>query len=57
MDDRKQIDADRYRFGGLRVSLRGPSTFGPDDIILEEAGLYPFPKHEELDDESSSSES
>ena len=54
MDDREQ-NALRYRFGGYRYSLRSPDTYGPDDYIPEESGLYPFP-HPEAD-ESSSSES
>ena len=52
-----KTDADRYRFGGYRYSLRAPDGLGPNDYIPEESGLYPFPKCEELEEESSSSES
>jgi len=57
MTDQDQIDADRYRFGGFRYSLRAPDGYGPNEIIPEEESLYPYPRHEELEDESSSSSS
>jgi len=57
MTDQEQINADRYRFGGFRYSLRAPDGLGPDEIIPEEGSLYPYPRHEELEDDSSSSES
>ena len=57
MTDQDKINADRYRFGGYRYSLRGTDRHGPDDYIPEEESLYPYPRHEELEDDSSSSES
>lgn len=55
--ENEELEANRYRFGGFRYSLRGPANRGPNDIIPEDTGLYAFPRHEELEeDESSSSE-
>jgi len=44
IDLNNKVERDRYRFGGFRYGLRGPSTRGPNVIIPEEPGLYTFPK-------------
>jgi len=49
----------KYRFSGIKYSMRGPSTCGPSDYIPQETGLYAFPKGEEqynLENSSSSDE-
>ena len=33
----------QYRFEGFRYSLVGPSRSGPDEIVPQVGGLYPFP--------------
>jgi len=33
----------QYQYGGFRYSLRGTDTHGPDDIIPQLPGLYPYP--------------
>ena len=44
-----KIDPNVYRFGGFRYSLRAPSTWGPDEIIPQESGLYTFPNNDPVD--------
>ena len=56
MDDKEKVQDDRYRFGGFRYGLRGSDTWGPNEYIPEETSLYPFPRHEAGEWESSSSE-
>lgn len=36
----------KYRFGGERYSMQGTEHYGPDDIIPQIVGLYPFPRDE-----------
>ena len=33
----------RYRYGGYRYSLRGPSKYLSNQIIPQDVGLYGFP--------------
>lgn len=33
----------QYQYGGFRYGLRGPDTHGPDEIIPQLPGLYPYP--------------
>jgi len=46
-DPFSELTKNRYRFGGYRYGLRGPSTYGPDDIIKEIPGLFTFPRKEQ----------
>ena len=48
------LNPDVYRFGGFKYSLRAPDTYGFNDIIPQESGLYTFPKGDEASDPSTS---
>ena len=49
-------ERNRYRFGGFKYSLRGPTCWGPDDIVYKIVGSYTFPIDEDAEYSSSSSE-
>jgi len=40
----------RYRFGGVRYQMQGPSTSGPLWMVAEEPGLCSFPAEDEPKD-------
>jgi hypothetical protein len=52
-----ESEYNKYRFSGIKYSLRGPTNYGPSDYIPQETGLYTFPKGEEQEiiEESTSS--
>ena len=36
----------RYRFGGVRYSLRGPSRYGGDTFVPKNVSFYTFPRQQ-----------
>lgn len=58
----QELEDLRYRFNGIRYSIRGPSTSGPNQYIPQISSLYTFPKgdmteDDDYNDSSSSSSS
>ena len=52
-----QLEASRYRFGGLRYSIRGPAgRCSSDQIIPQEDGNYAFPKSDDTKEEKQQNE-
>ena len=37
----------KYRFGGVRYQMQGPSGYGPAWMVPKEEGLYAFPSSDE----------
>jgi len=43
-EKREKLERSRYRFEGVRYSMRGPSTSGSLDMIPQNVSLYAFPR-------------